>query len=83
MAFGPGGSRMSQVAACVEAAATYLLSEADAREIVDHQIETIEANWDEVGDLAGLTAVDRDYFWQRQFLSPYALQGYRPAAAPA
>jgi serine/threonine-protein kinase HipA len=83
MAFGPGGSRMSQVAGCVEAASTYLVSEPDAREIVDHQIETIEANWDEVCDLAGATAVDRDYFWRRQFLNPYALQGYRPAAARA
>ena len=44
MAIGEDGWRMSQVAGCVARAATYLLSEAEAREIVDHQIETIEGS---------------------------------------
>ena len=38
MAIGPDGYRMSQVAGCVARASTYLLSEPDAREIVDHQL---------------------------------------------
>jgi serine/threonine-protein kinase HipA len=77
MAIGRDGWRMSQVAGCVERASVYLLSEAEAREIVDNQIETIEGQWDEVCDLAGLTEVERAGFWGRQFLNPYALEGYK------
>jgi serine/threonine-protein kinase HipA len=82
MAFGPSGSRMSQVAGCIDAASTYLISETEAREIVDHQIDVIEAEWNEVCDSARLTALERDYFWRRQFLNPYALERYRPVSAP-
>jgi serine/threonine-protein kinase HipA len=81
MAIGRDGWRMSQVAGCVERAPTYLLSEAEAREIVDNQIETIEGQWDEVCDLAELTEGARAAFWQRQFLNPYSLEGYRRTAA--
>jgi serine/threonine-protein kinase HipA len=76
MAIGEDGYRMSQVAGCVARAATYRLSERDAREIVDHQIDVIETRWDEVCDQAELTQVDRALFWQRQFLNPYATEGY-------
>jgi serine/threonine-protein kinase HipA len=43
MAIGDDGYRMSQVAGCLRYAATYLLSEPDAREIVDHQIDVIDS----------------------------------------
>jgi len=76
MAIGRDGWRMSQVAGCVERASTYLLSEAEAREIVDHQIETIEGQWDEVCDLAELAEGARSAFWRRQFLNPYATENY-------
>ena len=76
MAIGRDGYRMSQVAGCVERASVYLLSEPEAREIVDHQIEVIERDWNEVCDLAALTEVDRAGFWGRQFLNPYATEGY-------
>ena len=76
MAIGRDGWRMSQVAGCVERASTYLLSETEAREIVDGQIETIEGQWDGVCDLAGLTEVERTGFRGRQFLNPYSLEGY-------
>lgn len=74
MAIGPDGFRMSKVTGCVEAASTYLLSEHEAREIVDRQIETIESEWNEICELARMTEIDRRYFWRRQFLNPYALQ---------
>jgi serine/threonine-protein kinase HipA len=79
MAIGRDGWRMSQVTGCIERASTYLLSEEEAREIVDNQVETIEGQWDEVSDLAGLTQVQRANFWKRQFLNPYALEGYQRA----
>jgi len=76
MAIGQDGYRMSQVAGCVARASTYLLSELDAREIVDSQIGVIETHWSEVCDLAALTEVDREMLWRRQFLNPYATEGY-------
>jgi serine/threonine-protein kinase HipA len=76
MAIGRNGWRMSQVAGCVEHAGVYQLSGAEAREIIDHQIETIEGQWDEICDLAGLTEIERAGFWKRQFLNPYSLEGY-------
>lgn len=77
MAIGRDGYRTSQVAGCIAHASTYLLSEPDAREIVDRQIDTIQTQWDEVCDQAALTRVERAYFWRRQFLNPYALEGCR------
>lgn len=76
MAIGEDGYRMSQLVGCVARASTYMLSEAQAREIVDRQIETIETEWPQVCDLAELTEVDRARFWRRQFLNPYAFEGY-------
>lgn len=76
MAIGADGFRFSKVAGCVARASTYMLSEADARAIVDHQIEVIEGQWTDVCDLAGLTEVDRGRFWRRQFLNPYATEDY-------
>lgn len=69
------GWRDSQVAGCIERASIYRLTEPDARSIVDHQIETIHENWDDVCDQADLGTADRDFFWGRQFLNPYALEG--------
>ncbi|MFL5834004.1 MAG: type II toxin-antitoxin system HipA family toxin [Solirubrobacterales bacterium] len=76
MAIGRDGWRMSQVAGCVDRAGTYQLSEMEAREIVDHQLETIEGQWDEVCGLAELGEADRAAFRGRQFLNAYALEGY-------
>jgi serine/threonine-protein kinase HipA len=77
MMIAPNGFRLSQLSGCLEAASTYLLNAAEAREIIDHQIETIEAQWPEICDLARLSKVERTYFWRRQFLNSYALEGYR------
>jgi serine/threonine-protein kinase HipA len=66
----------SQVAGCVQRAHLYQLTEAAAREIVDHQIAVIESDWNEVCDRAELPEAERRGFWRRQFLNPYALQGY-------
>jgi serine/threonine-protein kinase HipA len=76
MAIGNDGYRMSQIAGCVTRASTYLLSEPDAREIVDHQIDVIKTQWADVCDQAALTEVDRGALWRRQFLNPYATEGY-------
>lgn len=87
MAIGRDGWRMSQVAGCVRYAHDYHLSTKEARDIVDRQIEVIRAGWEDVCDLGRLTKVDRGYFWERQFLNRYSLEGYdvsqpRPSVTP-
>jgi serine/threonine-protein kinase HipA len=70
---------LSQLSGCVAGAGTYFLSDADARAIIDHRIDVIRAGWDDVCDLAAMSRVARQYCWGRQFLNPYALQGYSNA----
>lgn len=76
MAIGRDGWRSSQVAGCIERADVYHLTLAEARSIVDHQIDVIGGEWNDVCDLAGLAAGERSFFWHRQYLNPYALEGY-------
>jgi serine/threonine-protein kinase HipA len=71
----------SQVAGCVERAHLYQLSKREATNIVDHQIEVIKRNWVEVCELAELSETGRSYFWKRQFLNDYALEGWPAASA--
>jgi serine/threonine-protein kinase HipA len=76
MAIGRDGFRFSQVEGCVTHAGEYLMTAEEGREIIDHQIDVIEGQWDEVCDAAGLTQIDRSLFWGRQFLNPYSVEGY-------
>lgn len=76
MEIGDDGYRDSKLAGCVERAGTYLLNEKQAREIIDNQIEIVTRDWDEVCDLAELTAADRRLFWKRQFLNQSIFYGY-------
>ena len=76
MIIGEDGWKESQVAGCVERAHLYQLTQPQAREIVEHQIEVIERDWSEVCDLAELSEADRQLLWRRQFLHPYALEGW-------
>lgn len=78
MAIGADGWRMSQLRGCVERSSVYLLTPTEAREIIDHQLETIRSSWAEVCDQARLGRVDRERFWGRQFVNPYCLEGYGP-----
>jgi serine/threonine-protein kinase HipA len=68
----------SQVAGCVERAHLYQLSKSEATTIVDHQIDVIKRDWAEVCEQAELSQTGRSYFWKRQFLNDYALEGWPP-----
>ncbi len=70
-------NRMSQLTTCLDAAQNFLLSREEARAIIEHQIEAIEVNWTSVCDKANLSETDRALFWKRQFLNPFALEGFR------
>ncbi len=76
MAFGPDGQRLSQVAACLEVAGFYDLSEREAKDIIDGQLHVIRTQWDEAADKATLTRAERDQMWERQILNPFATYGY-------
>ncbi len=79
MMIGADGFRMSQLAGCVKRASTYMLTEREAGELIDHQVEVIKREWDEVCDRGRMTEVERSFFWRRQFLNPYAFEGYSSA----
>jgi serine/threonine-protein kinase HipA len=76
MMIGADGYRMSQLAGCVERSSTFLLGASEAREIIDHQVDVIEREWDDVCERAQMTTIERSFFWRRQFLNRYAFEGY-------
>jgi len=65
-----GDNNLSKLKSCLAAAPQFLLSESEAKAIVEKQHEAIEANWDNVCDEANLSEIDRKLFWKRQFLNP-------------
>jgi serine/threonine-protein kinase HipA len=70
MAYGPNDERDARIVPLVEASAVYHLDKADARDLVNEQVEVIRGAWDEVCDDAHLTAQQRATFLGRQFLNP-------------
>lgn len=68
--------RMSQLAGLLRHADVYLMSQVEAREIIDSQIGVVRADWDEVCDSARLTEIERSELMGRQFLNSYAFEGY-------
>lgn len=65
----------SQLRLCLEAAATFLLTPAEAETLIRGQIAVIRQGFDAVCDEAGLSQVDRTLLWSRQFLNAYAFEG--------
>lgn len=70
-----GDNRASRIATCFEAAHHFLLSQDEALEIIQNQLGCISKHWNAVSDEAKLTETDRNLFWGRQFLNPYAFTG--------
>ncbi|MEX1162573.1 MAG: HipA domain-containing protein [Nitriliruptor sp.] len=70
------GDRRSRLATCIDAAGEFLLSEPQARAIVDRLVQTIVDEFDDAADTVGLTDVDRKLLWRRAFLHPYAFEDY-------
>lgn len=83
MSIGTDGWRWSRLGGCVERASTYHLDADEAREIIDHQIDTIAREWEAACDRAELTRAERSYFWRRQFLNPFAFEDYETSASVA
>jgi serine/threonine-protein kinase HipA len=67
-----GQNRMSRIASCLEAAHHFLVPEDEAIAVVEAQLRCIGENWDSVCAEAAVSETDRNLFWGRQFLNPYA-----------
>ncbi|MFW8745012.1 type II toxin-antitoxin system HipA family toxin, partial [Mesorhizobium japonicum] len=70
MAIDRNGDRRSRLEVCVRAAPIYHLSEEDALEIVDHQLEVVRSGFEAAADLAEATEVERNQLWSGSFLNP-------------
>lgn len=69
-----GNQRMSQLKNCLAACRYFLLSEQEAKGIIEHQVAIIEQHWNDVCAEAQLSEVDKKLFWRRQFLNAYAFE---------
>jgi len=70
-----GNDRSSRLATCIAAAPQFLLSRAEADDIIVKQVECIEQNWAAICDEADLSEVDRNLLWRNQILNPYVFEG--------
>lgn len=71
MAIGRDGRRSSQLATCLAACETYLLTSAEAQTIIDEQIKIIRDQWREAADVARLTEADRRLLYGREILNEF------------
>lgn len=74
MAIGRDGARASQLSTCLAACEVYLLDRAQAQAIIDAQVDTIRAEWEDAADTAGLTALDRQQLFGREILNEFAFR---------
>lgn len=70
-----GEDRMSRLSGCLAAAHHFQLTRPQALERIETQVASLVAHWDEVCELAALTAADRRLLADRPFLNPYAFEG--------
>jgi len=76
MAISRNGDRSSRLATCLAASQVYLLTAAQAKDIIDAQVDTIRSEWDEAADVAELTELDRKQLFGREILNEFALRDY-------
>jgi len=77
-----GDDRRSRLETCRLSASAFLLTDNEARDIIQTQIAGIHGAWSGICDEAELSAVDRAFLWKRQFLNDYAFDGYEDNAHP-
>ncbi len=65
------GAKASQLQVCRDAAVDYNLSVAEANEIIDHTVTTIDNQWEDAADAVTLTLLERETLRGRQILNPY------------
>ena len=69
-----GNNNLSQLKSCLETAHNFLLSELQARDIINNLINSIEQHWNTVCEEAELSDADKKLLWGRQFLNPFSTE---------
>lgn len=67
-------NNLSRITTCLDAAHHFLLSKEDAVELIKTMIDVIDKNWKCVCDEAFMSEVDRNFYWKRIFMNPYAFE---------
>lgn len=70
-----GNNRSAKLLSALESARHFLLDDEQAVAIMKTQIQTIKGNWRDVCEIAQLNQTEREFFWHRQFLNPFAFEG--------
>lgn len=77
MAIRPGdGGSLSRLLNCVEAAPIFHLTGAEARDLIDRQLEIIHTQWRDAAEAVRLTESDATILRGRMILNPYSFEGY-------
>lgn len=71
-----GEERSSRLATCLKASPRFLVSTEEARTMIRQMVSTIQTHWDEVCQEGRVSSSDRARLWGRQFLNPYAFEGW-------
>ena len=69
-----GSNNLSQLKSCLETAHNFLLSELQARDIINNLINSIEQHWNTVCEEAELSDADKKLLWGRQFLNTFSTE---------
>lgn len=75
-------NRYSRLATCIDAKHYFLLSQREAIERIEEQLVCMGKHWEKVCDEAELSEAERNQFWGRQFLNPYAFTALEGEASP-
>ena len=75
-----GNDRSSRLVTCLDSAKNFMLSDAQARQIIDAQIRCIKEHWEAVCEEANLPPMDRALFKDRLFLNSYAFEHYQTSS---
>ena len=67
-------NNLSRLTTCLDAAHHFLLANEDAVELIENMIDVIVKNWKGVCDEASMSEVDRNFYWKRIFMNPYAFE---------
>jgi serine/threonine-protein kinase HipA len=70
----------SQLAACLQAAHHFLLSETEALALIKQQMQVMRSQWQSLCEEAEISEVDRSLLWGRAFLNPFAFEELSGAA---
>lgn len=67
-----GNDNLSRLSTCLGVVEAFHLNNGEALAIIKAQMQTIRAHWPAVCAEAGLSQVDQNLLWGRQFLNPFA-----------